>query len=290
MLTDDRVEQLQAQGQARRIFGCLGLIAGIALTSSSMWVDIEGGHAQLDGHTGPIPSARKECRAGDALAASSEGWSTAVAYYLPNTDVIYTRIIDGTEALTSAGAVKPTEDDISDALPSTAIWAIMFDAKFVRDSGTIVTCTLDRSRRAFGVVADGVVAAPKTSADGALWRHAGRMLLWSGLAATIADGDLLTDMVVPAIKGRFTNLHAVATKAITTAAKTTALHLEIAAVACTGTLTFAATKALGVVGTQAISANNEFVPGNVFSLLAASTTAFIEGEINIYADYEEFIG
>lgn len=290
MLKDDRTEQLRPFEGGRRIYGCMGLIAAIALTSSSMHVDVEGGIGEFDGKVAPIPSQRVECRAGDALAASSEGWTAVVAYYLPSTDTVYVRAIDGAEALTSAGAVKPTAAEISAELPSTAVWALMFDAKFVRDSGSVVTCTLDRSRRAYGVPENlHDLAAPKTSADDALYRPWGRIRLWGGLATAIANVDMVTDLPLPLIKGRVSKLIVVCEVAITTAAKTADLNVEIGSTNVTGTLTYASTKAKGAVAEQALSGSNTFVPGDVLSLEAAAVTAFIEGEVSVYLDIDELI-
>lgn len=294
MQLDDLTEALSTSDLAprRRVYGCFGLLAALALTTSIMQVDLEPGQVEIDGHVSDIPSARIDCQVGVTIAASSEAWTTVIAYYNPATGLVYRTIVDGAVALTTAGAVKPDDDAIAAIAGDGCIPVILFDVKFARDSGTVVTATISRARRPHGVDPTGKVLA-KATGDGtaadALYRPWARMLLWEGLAATIADGDLLTDMPCPLIKGRFANLHAVCQKAISTGSKTTSLNLEIGTTDVTGTLVYASTKALGVVGSQALSGTNTFKPGDVFSLEAASTTAFAEGEIAIYADVEELI-
>lgn len=291
MILDDGSEAMNSSDLAprRRVFGCLGLLAGLALTSTVLQADCEGGQVEIDGKVADIPSARVDMQVGVTLADLSEAYTTHVAYLLPSTGGVYTTVVDGAVALTSAGAAKVTDAAITAALPSGAVWVRLKEVLFAR-SGSVVTAEIDRSGRPHGVdPADKAVSNPATSGSGALYRWVGRMLLWEGLAATIADGDLLTDMPCPLIHGRFSNLHAVAVKAISTGAKTTSLNLEIGTTNVTGTLVYASTKALGVVGSQALSGSNTFVPGDVFSLEAASTTAFTEGEIAIYADVEELI-
>lgn len=100
--------------------------------------------------------------------------------------------------------------------------------------------------------------------------------------ATVADGDVLTDFPLGLV-GKFVGVDAYVIQEVTTGAKLSTLSLEIGAVAVTGgavALTSANLATLGakVAGT-AITALNSFGKDDVFSVVAASTTAFIEGEI-----------
>ncbi len=100
--------------------------------------------------------------------------------------------------------------------------------------------------------------------------------------ATVADGDVLTDCDL-GFAGKFLAVNAYVSQEVTTASKLSTLSLEIGAVALTGgavALTSANLATLGakVAGT-AITGANSFGKGDVFSIVAASTTAFVEGEI-----------
>jgi hypothetical protein len=103
--------------------------------------------------------------------------------------------------------------------------------------------------------------------------------------AKIANGDLMTN-IVPGFAGTIKKIFAVVNDPATTAAKTAALHVEIGAVATTGgvlTLTSANMTPLGAkVDGTAITGANTFTATDTLSIVAASTTAFVEGSAVIY--------
>ncbi len=99
--------------------------------------------------------------------------------------------------------------------------------------------------------------------------------------ANVADGDVLTDFI-PGINGTIKKVSFAVTDAVTTAAKATALHVEIGSTALTGgvvSLTSANCTPLGkVIDGTAVTANNVFTSTDKISVVVASTTAFAEGE------------
>lgn len=134
--------------------------------------------------------------------------------------------------------------------------------------------------------ASAATAAALTDSSGGtasqtLAANAGRVIVpfWISLP-TIADGDLITNYT-PGFAGKVLSIDFITDVAVTTAAKTTALHCEIGAVATTGgvlTITSAAATPKGaeIAGT-AITAANSFTAAETLSLVAASTTTFVEG-------------
>jgi len=106
--------------------------------------------------------------------------------------------------------------------------------------------------------------------------------------ATIADGDIVTDLPLDFV-GEIVSVNAFAKVVASTADKLSTLHLEIGAVAVTGgavALTTAGLDTLGkVVAGSAVSAANAFAATDTLSVVAASTTAFIEGEIVLVITY-----
>ena len=106
--------------------------------------------------------------------------------------------------------------------------------------------------------------------------------------ATIADGDIVTDMPLDFV-GHIISVNAVTKVVASTASMLSTLHLEIGAVALTGgavALTTVGCNTLGkVVAGSAVSAANAFAATDVLSVVAASTTAFIEGEIVLVITY-----
>lgn len=288
---DDGSEALVAIPGGVRPIGLLGALACIALSSTVMQVDVEGGQLVADGKVGEIPSERLDCQVGVTLADLSEAYTAVVAYYLPATDRVYLRAVDGAVALTSAGAALVTDDEIAEALPEGAKYAICLDVLFAR-SGSTVTATINRVRRPVGVVAGDskAVSSPNDSSDDALYRPWGTIPLWAGLATQVTNGDMLTDLPLPPIHGKIRRIYAVTEVAITTAAKTATLNAEIGAVEATGDLVVAGTKAKGVVTGQEISAVNTFVPGDTLSLVASAVTAFTEGELAFYAEIDALVG
>lgn len=98
--------------------------------------------------------------------------------------------------------------------------------------------------------------------------------------ALVADGDLVTDFV-PGFAGEIISDKFVVTDPVTTAAKLTNLHLEIGAVPVTGgviAITSALATPLGkVIAGSAVTALNTFTATDAISIVAADTTAFVEG-------------
>lgn len=109
------------------------------------------------------------------------------------------------------------------------------------------------------------------------WKHVG-----SFLAATFANGDMLTSVPLPAA-GTITNFYAQCTKAVTTSAKAATLNLEIGTTDLTGgTIALSGTYTLGaVVACASITGGNTFAAGDVLSLEASSVTTFSEGSFDV---------
>jgi hypothetical protein len=103
--------------------------------------------------------------------------------------------------------------------------------------------------------------------------------------AAIANGDIATGLTMP-FAGRAYAMEFVATTAVTTAAKTTTLNLEIGTTNMGGSLTVAGTYAVGAAERANLTTPNTFAAGDTISLEAASTTTFIEGAgvLYIYID------
>jgi len=98
----------------------------------------------------------------------------------------------------------------------------------------------------------------------------------------IADGDVLTDLPL-GFAGKFLDIDAYVITPVTTAAKLSTLSLEIGATAVTGgavALTSANCTPIGAkVSGSAITGANSFGIGDTMTIVAASTTAFVEGTI-----------
>ena len=105
---------------------------------------------------------------------------------------------------------------------------------------------------------------------------------------TIADGDIVTDLPLDFV-GELISVNAFATVVASTASKLSSLHLEIGATPTTGgvvALTTGGLDALGeVVEGSAITGAAAFAASDVISVVAASTTTFIEGEILLVITY-----
>jgi len=106
--------------------------------------------------------------------------------------------------------------------------------------------------------------------------------------ATIADGDIVTDLPLDFV-GELVSVNAVAIVAASTAEKLSTLHLEIGATPTTGgtvALTTGGLDTLGkVVAGAAITGAAAFAASDTLSVVAASTTTFIEGEIVLVITY-----
>jgi len=127
---------------------------------------------------------------------------------------------------------------------------------------------------------DVIEAAPSEGAGGG----SPVILTFPFLLATIADGDLVSG-ITPGFAGKIVAFYAVVTAAATTAAKASTLNLEIGTTNLTGgslALTSANMTPLGAtVAASAITAANVFTATDTISIEAASTTAFVEGSINL---------
>ena len=103
--------------------------------------------------------------------------------------------------------------------------------------------------------------------------------------AKIADGNLMYG-ITPGFAGTIKKIFAVVNDPATTAAKTTTISIKINATTVTGgtlTLTSANCTPLGaVVNGTAITGGNSFTATDTISLVAAATTAFVEGSVVIY--------
>lgn len=112
------------------------------------------------------------------------------------------------------------------------------------------------------------------------------LLTFQILLASIANGDILTT-ITPGVRGRIVKWYAAVSAAATTAAKATTLNLEVGTTDLTGgtlALTSANMTPLGAVVAQgtAFSAGMAFGAADTISIEAASTTAFVEGAINLH--------
>lgn len=98
----------------------------------------------------------------------------------------------------------------------------------------------------------------------------------------VANGDVVTNYT-PGFAGRIAKFSAIVTDPVTTGSKATTLTLEIGATPTTGgslALTSANCATLGaVINASAITAARDFSASDTLSVVAASTTAFVEGEI-----------
>lgn len=102
--------------------------------------------------------------------------------------------------------------------------------------------------------------------------------------AKIADGDLVTDFI-PGFAGTIKKFCAIVSDPATTSGKGSTLHPEIGSTPVTGgslALTSANMATLGVaVYASAITGANTFSASDAISIVAASTTPFIEGEVTL---------
>lgn len=101
----------------------------------------------------------------------------------------------------------------------------------------------------------------------------------------LADGDIVTDFI-PGFAGKILKTYWIQEDPVTTASKLSTLDFEIEAAAVTGgtiALTSAACTPLGkTIEGSAVTAANVFTAANKISVVATSTTAFVEGSGTIY--------
>lgn len=290
---DTRLETFQAPQKVMRVEGCKVRRPYAALSASALAVLLEPGIVVVNSKVRQVASQSLTLNGGSTLAASKDLYSAIVAEYIPEVDGINISVVNGTVAATGA-ATAPTDAEIEAALIDDAHpYTLLAMVKSSTDGSSVVTHEIDHRVRSFGVPTTGKNAARAADydqeSDAAVYKPWGKDSLIID-AADIANGDLLTNKPLPLIYGRIARYRIICEKAITTAAKTTDLNLEIGTTNCTGTTTYAGTKALGTVteGT-ALSANNTFAPGANWSIEAANTTAFVEGRLRIEIDIEELI-
>lgn len=295
MTLDTRRESLQARQKVVDIRGMYVRPAFRAITASDIAVIVEGGLAIVGDHVQQFAADEYTVRVGDTLAASSEGYSALVAYYNPEVDGVFVIVVDGTEALTSAGAAEVTDAEIEAALPNEDYeYTVLAMVKSRTSAGSVVTVGIDHRARSLNVPTGSESADAYHQdhlANGGVYKpHS--TVSFSIDAADIANGDLLTAYPLPLIDGRIRAWRAVTEKAITTAAKTTIPNLEINTTNVTGSdsVTYAGIRTLGaVVELGAPTALNTFKPGDTVSIECASTTAFTEGRVRFEIDIDELV-
>jgi hypothetical protein len=291
MQLDTRREALNAgesNGQVR-ILGLRLFIAAIALTASAMSIGVGPGEVVLDDKVGES-AGRSSLACAGTLAASSEQWFAVVAYYNPDTDAMHVVTVAGTAALITAGAAKVTDAQIEAALPSSDMpYTVKGQVKFVTTAGSACSVSkIDNTAASYGVDPDSKAITGNEQTGGQCYRPWGKISVDID-AADLANADVLAAYPLPLIAGRIARWRIVATKAITTAAKTCTLTPKINTTAITGAATaYAGAKALGVVTalTDPTGANT-FRPGDTLTITGSATTAFVEGRVKIEFDIEE---
>lgn len=285
MQNDTGKEQLIPRVPKIGVIGCCLVASEVALSTSSHKLDRLPGRVTIDDVVQQVPAASQIDFDLGTLTASSEKAFRYIAYYNEAVGGIFFLAVVGSEALTSVGASYPTDAQVEAALPNAEYsWTEVQRGKFARSSGTVVTVTVyDLTGRAYDVPTASKDPAAgygsKNPLGDAVYRYF-ETVRHTIDAADITNADILTDLPFPLYNGKILRWRVVAEKAVTTAAKTTLPHLEIGAVAVTGTdgqavaglFTKGAVLALG-----APTAAQTFAPGDVWSIVAASTTAFVEG-------------
>lgn len=150
------------------------------------------------------------------------------------------------------------------------------NAKFVTHTGTnSVVCVAME-----GGDANEIITVLLVTRTGAGLSQASTVLSIPIDFTQIADGDLVTDYI-PGFAGTVEKISMIVTDPVTTAAKLSTLNVDIEATPLTGgslALTSANMTPLGaVVDASAITAANAFTAAEKLSVIAASTTTFIEG-------------
>lgn len=296
MIDDSGAERLTPRLPRRFALGlCLGP-AMLVLAAATLAVDMGPGVAVIEDHAVQFEGETLTINAGNTLSASSEIVSDVIAYWNQDAAGVFIQVVDGTEALTSAGADAPTDAEVDTAIGSnmdgnTHPWVRLGRVQFSRDAGAVITMDeIVNTVRAYEIE-----TAPKGAGSGFSEldpESGGGIYVYSGElafevdAADLADADLVTDYPLPLFHGKIGRLRALATKAITTGAKACDIDAEINAVGVTGgQIELAGAYALGAVeeGT-AITALSLFKPGDNLSLIGSSTTTFIEGRVKIVVE------
>lgn len=288
---DSRLPTVNAPSRRSFVLGCRFLPALAALTATALAFGLEPGEIGVDDHVIQYPGDDSiAVYSGSTLAASKEIKSATIAYYSEALNRVVVTQVDGAPAA-HGSAAWPTETELSTAAGG-ARFTVVLGVVFRTDGSSVVSLyQVDYSIRTYDVDTDrkfGTDNRLPTDATGNAFRFHST-LRFPLLAATIANGDLVTAYPLPPVFGKIVAWRVVCTAAITTGAKTSTLNLEIGTTDVTDTATaYAGTKALGAVTTLgAPSAANTFKPGDTVSVEAASTTAFTEGSIVIEIDIYE---
>lgn len=293
MKDDRRIERLHALGPAVWLLGLLFAPRAAADSGTDIRVNLTPGAATLLDHTKTFVSgAEVRLYNGETLADGEILLSAVGVYKNPNNHAIGT--FSASKVVATANLDALTDAEIEAALPvSGAFWTLAYKVAHQRTGTAVAVVGVDYSARSVG--ADPLRKRISADFDGFAVEDGeglfepGERIEFSVDAANIADGDVLTDLVLPAYHGRIARWGYAIEKAITTGAKTTTPHLEIGSTLVTGTdgTAIAGAKALGVtalLGTP--TAANTFGPGAVLSIVAASTTTFVEGRIRIWVELQ----
>ena len=288
---DTRLPSLHVPNRRSFVLGCRFLPALAALSATALAYGLEPGIVCVDDHVHQYPgTAAIAVYDGETLAASKEIKSAAIMYYSETLNQVVATAVDGAPAA-HGEAEYPTEAELS-AAAGGARYTVVIGVTFRTDGSSVVSLhAVDYSVRTFDVSTETKFGTDNLTPDDVTWNvyrfHS--TLRFPMLAATIADGDLVTNYPLPPIFGKVGAWRVVCTAAITTGAKTSTLNLELGTTNITDTATaYAGTKALGAVtalGTP--TAANTFKPGDTLSVEAASTTAFTEGSVVIEVDLYE---
>lgn len=294
---DTRQDNLSLHERAMRAEGCTLRPSRTTIAADALCIDVLPGVLVIDDH--PVVYAGVEaldCNPGATLSALSEQWVAVVAYWNEAISEAAVIAVEGTEALSTAGASQPTEATIQAELPDSSYpYIVLGVVLFKKTASAIYVDKIDHLSRPFGVFSSSKIAAAsdtsphRADGDGAVYRLHSKIRI-TRAAAAIANGDLLTEYPVD-FYGKIGGGRVITDVAITTAAKTTTLNAEIDTTNVTGWGgAFAGTSALGVVTELSpATAAHTFRPGQKISIEAASTTAFVEGTVTIELDLYELV-
>lgn len=297
MILDTGVQRLSPSLAMIALIGLLILPSENAQAANDLSVRLTPGVAIIDDHAQQF-SGRGDVviNSGNTLAASSEVISDVVVYYNEAVATSFIVVVDGAAALTSAGAVAPTDAEVVAALPNAAYkWARCGRVKFARDSGSAITLSyIDHTVRPLGVdpaAKTAVVSELDVIGDAEVYQFSHRER-FRVTASLIADGDGLTNKPVPPFHGKIGGWRVITETAVTTGAKGTTPNLEIGTTNVTGSdsVAMAGTSARGVVlALGAPTAANTFKPGDTYSIEFASTTPYIEGAFCFEVDFYRLV-
>lgn len=294
---DTRQDNLSLHERAMRAEGCTLRPSRTTLAADALVIDVLPGVLIVDDH--PIVYEGVEdlaCNDGNTLSALSEVCTAVVAYWNEAIGEVRVIAVDADEALTTVGASWPTDTEIAAALPDSSYpFMVLGGVKFKKTASALYVDQIDHQVRSFGVftasklAANSVTSPHRADGDGAVYRLHSRVRITRD-AADIANGDLLTNYPLD-FYGKVGGGRVVCEKAITTGAKTTTLNAEIDTTNVTGWGgEYAGTKATGAVTElDPATAANTFRPGQTLSIEAASTTAFVEGQVSIEVDLYELV-